>query len=148
MGIYLDDEKEQVVPAQLCTVSRGQRYIRQLSKEQQTVALRDMTQIPGKRWDNITQGMQVSRYRTSLRSVIQRLYQFFDHRNSPYLLQANMDVSSACIMADGEQIGPPIVRYAGPPQPSPQGPVTPQISVNVVCSRASYINQYLKHVLV
>ncbi|KZV70747.1 Piwi-domain-containing protein [Peniophora sp. CONT] len=102
MGIYLDDEKKAVVPAEICTISPGQRYMRQLNREQQTAALRDMTQIPGKRWENIAQGMQ-----------------FFEHRNSPYLLQANMDVSSSYMITNCEQIGPPQVRYE------------PQISVNV-----------------
>ena len=64
MGIYIDEERRNVVPAELCTICVGQRYIRALSRDQQTNALRDMTQTPQVRWGNIAQGMQVSRLRS------------------------------------------------------------------------------------
>ncbi|VDB96572.1 unnamed protein product [Peniophora sp. CBMAI 1063] len=116
MGVYLDEEKKIVVPAELCQLTPGQRYIRPLTGAQQTAALRDMTQIPSVRWDNIAQGMR-----------------FFDHGNSQYLIHADMQVSDRHIVANGLQVGPPRISYAaGPPVNNADGTTTlPKLHVNV-----------------
>ena len=59
MGVYLDEDQSVVVPAEVCTVLPGQRYNRQMNKDQQTIALRTMTQTPAIRWPNIGKGMKV-----------------------------------------------------------------------------------------
>lgn len=58
-GVFLDDKKRVIVPIEHCMILPGQRYPFQISKDDQTEALGQMTLTPANRHHTIQNGIAV-----------------------------------------------------------------------------------------
>ncbi|KAI0320301.1 PAZ domain-containing protein [Amylostereum chailletii] len=56
-GVYVNDDKSTLIPAEFCEIVPGQRYMRQLAEAQQTQMVRTATVKPGDRIRHIRQAV-------------------------------------------------------------------------------------------